>query len=98
MSDFETEEIESNTALQLYTLPNSEDCNVVKTSIYSLGVPFTEHDATEGGVMRELEEIQGNGEVPFLYNTKTKEKLSGRDTIKEFIEERFAEGAVGNIM
>ena len=98
MNDFETEEITSNTALHLYTLPNSEDCDVVKTSFYSLGVPFTEYDATEGTIMRELEEMQGNGEVPFLYNTKTEKKISGRDTIKKFIDEWYSEGAVSNIM
>jgi len=95
---FEIEEITSNVALQLYTLPNSEDCNVVKNTIYSLGIPFNEKDAIDGAVMRELVSIQRNEEVPFLYNTTTEKKISGRKAIVEFLDDKYSEEAISHLL
>ena len=98
MSEFEIEEISSDVALQLYTLPNSEDCNVVKDSLYSLGVPFLEHNAISGETMRELIKIQGNDEVPFLYDTTIEKKISGREAVVEFVDAKYGEAAISHLL
>ena len=98
MDEIQSEEISNKVSFQLYVLPNSEDCNVAKDVIYSLGVPFEEFDATDLKIMRKLRELQNSEDVPFLYNTTTKKALSGRKEIVSFIREKYEEDAVSHLL
>lgn len=98
MTSFKADEISTTVSLKLYTLPNSEDCNVVKSEFYSLGVPVDERDCSELATLRELRELSGSDDVPFLRNSITEDVVSGREAILAFINDKYSEGAISHLM